>query len=527
MIVCMILLVFLTYFIQNGYANESTIVHTKYGDILGYQTDLARIFYGIPFAQAPINELRWNPPVPITKWSPKVINATSRAPACPQPPCNPSSPLCPPHFSEDCLYLNIFTPLTTQTSQSTTPLPVMIFIPGGEFQHFDASLPIYKAERLVNTTNVIVAFIQYRLGVLGFFATGTGPNDIKGNYGILDQRLAIAWIKANINAFGGDPNEITLFGQSAGAQSAALHYVAHDMQSFFQRVIIQSAPMAIPFRTYAEYITPGVLLAEQLHCSFDDIACFRAATVENITIAQEIVNGKITSLEVLLFFEPWVPVIDNITVHGQLYETIQNLSFPIKPLITGTVNDEGLIFIYKEWNKPILPMNYVEIVFGFFRSKALKVLERYPPVGEGDQRRLLSQIATQWVFSCPTRIFARKAALYTYVFGYPLNSNTKKNEDICYRHVCHGDELPYLFESNWINITDIGRRISQSIATYWTNFAKTQNPNEPLNVPILWPIGNNSNEKYMYFQDPLQVKENYLKDDCDFWDQIGYRKDFF
>ncbi|CAF2651667.1 unnamed protein product [Rotaria sp. Silwood2] len=525
MIVCMILFVFFTYLIRNGYTNEPTIVHTKYGDILGYQTNLARIFYGIPFAQAPINELRWNSPVPITKWFPKVINATSRAPACPQPPCNPSSPLCPPHFSEDCLYLNIFTPLTTLASQST-PLPVMIFIPGGEFQHFDASASIYNAERLVNTTNVIVAFIQYRLGVLGFFATGTGPNDIKGNYGILDQRLAIAWIKANINAFGGDPNEITLFGQSAGAQSVALHYVARDMQSFFQRVIIQSAPMAIPFRTYAQYITPGVFLAEQLHCSFNDIACFRAATVDNITAAQEIVNGKITSLEVLLLFEPWVPVIDNIIVHGQLYETIQNLSFPIKPLIMGTVTDEGLVFIYNKWNQPILPKLYAEIAFAFFRGKALKVLERYPPVGEGDQRSLLSQIATQWVFACPTRIFARKAALYSYVFGYPLNSDKKKNEDICNGHVCHGDELSYLFESNWINFTDAGQRVSQSIANYWTNFAKTQNPNQPLSVPIQWPIGNNTYEKYMYFQDPLQVKDNYLEDDCDFWDQIGYRKDF-
>ncbi|CAF4469831.1 unnamed protein product, partial [Adineta steineri] len=83
--------------------------------------------------------------------------------------------------------------------------------------------------------------------VLGFFATGNGTNDIKGNYGILDQRLAIAWIKANINAFGGDPDEITLFGQSAGAQSTALHYMTSEMQSFFKRAIIQSAPMTVPF----------------------------------------------------------------------------------------------------------------------------------------------------------------------------------------------------------------------------------------------------------------------------------------
>ena len=84
----------------------------------------------------------------------------------------------------------------------------MIFIPGGNFQYLDASTPVYESEHFVNTTNVIVALIQYRLGALGFLATGTGPEDIKGNYGILDQRMAIAWIKANIGAFGGDPNQV-------------------------------------------------------------------------------------------------------------------------------------------------------------------------------------------------------------------------------------------------------------------------------------------------------------------------------
>ncbi|CAF1175879.1 unnamed protein product [Adineta steineri] len=171
----MLIFVILAYSIQNGYGNEPTIVHTSYGDILGYETDLARVFYGIPFAQPPVDKLRWNPPIPITEWSPKVINATTRAPACPQPPCNPASPSCPPYFSEDCLYLNIFTPLSTQQSH-TSPLPVMIFIPGGEFQYLDASLPSYNSEHLVNTTNVIVVFIQYRLGFSDSSQTLTRPS---------------------------------------------------------------------------------------------------------------------------------------------------------------------------------------------------------------------------------------------------------------------------------------------------------------------------------------------------------------
>jgi acetylcholinesterase/cholinesterase len=294
------------------------------------------------------------------------------------------------------------------------------------------------------------------------------------------------------------------------------------MQSFFQQAIIESAPMAIPFRTYEEYMTPGVLLAEELHCTYNDIACYRAASVDNITNAQKIVNTKITSFEALLFFEPWVPVIDNIIVHGQLYKTVQNLSFPLKPLLMGTVSDEGVLFIYLQWKKPVSPIYYDEIGLAIFQDKALKVYERYPPVGQGDQRLRLSQIATQWVFACPSRIFARKAASYSYVFGYPLITDAKQNTSSCYEHVCHGDELPFLFESRWTSFTDAAQRVSQSMANYWTNFAKTQDPNQPLHVPIPWPRVTNINETYMYFQDPLEIRENYLKDDCDFWDEIGY-----
>ncbi|CAF1093936.1 unnamed protein product [Adineta ricciae] len=504
-------------------ADQPVTVTTQYGDLLGYQTDVARVFYGIPFAQPPVEHLRWQPPAPIQKWAPRIRNATKPAPACPQPQCKLPPILCPASTSEDCLYLNVFTPIPSQTP-SASPLSVMIFITGGNFQFLDASAPIYESERFVNTTNTILVFIQYRLGILGFLATGTGPNDIKGNYGILDQRLAIAWVKANINAFGGDPNDITLFGQSAGGQSTALHYVSSDMQQYFQRAIIQSAPLTIPFRTYLEYVTPSVLLAEQLNCTVGNIDCFRRASYKDIVAAQAVINNMLTSFKLLLFFEPWVPVIDNVLVHGQLLHMVQNTSFPLKELIVGTLSEEAVFFIYEGWGKPVTPATYTEVVLATFVENALKVLEHYPPDSVTDVRPLLSRIATQWVFACSNRVFSRKAASYSYVFGYPLDFDGWGNETYCNGHVCHGAELPFLFESAWTNFTDAGRRVSQSMATYWTNFAKSQDPNEPIRVDTQWPRLSSGNEKYMYFQDPLQVRENYLKNDCDFWDNIGYKK---
>ncbi|CAF1685741.1 unnamed protein product [Rotaria magnacalcarata] len=516
----------LTCFTRTIYANRTVTVTTKYGDVLGFETDAARIFYGIPFAEPPVNDLRWEAPVAAGRWAPSVLNATKPPPACPQPECKVPPILCPAVTSEDCLYLNIFTPIPTQTS-SPTPLPVMIFITGGNFQFLDASAPIYESERFVNTTNVIVVFIQYRLGILGFLATGPGPNDIKGNFGILDQRLAIGWVKDNINAFGGDPNEITLFGQSAGGQSIALHYVSSDMQSFFQRAIIQSAPLTIPFRTYAEYITPSVLLAEQLHCTVGDISCFRRASYQDIVVAQSVINNMITSLDILLFFEPWVPVIDHSIVHGQPLDLVYNTSFSLKQLIIGTLTEEAIFFVYEGWAKPLTPKLYAEVVVGTFREKALKVLERFPPDSASDVRPLLSRLATQWVWACSNRVFARKAASYYYAFGYPLDFDGWGNETFCNGHSCHGAELPFLFESTWVNFTDAGRRVSQSMATYWTNFATSQDPNEPARVSTPWPRVTTGNEQYMYFQDPLQVQQNYLKDDCDFWDKIGYKPALF
>ncbi|UJR12357.1 hypothetical protein I4U23_016534 [Adineta vaga] len=499
----MMLFFILFLFIRNICANEPVVVHTHYGDILGYQTNMSRVFYGIPFAQPPVGSLRWQLPVLITKWEPKIINATRPAYVCPQPLSPQSKSMMEyttrPAMSEDCLYLNVFTPLTNNLS-STNLLPVMIFIPGGDFQFSSASDSIYESERLVNNTNIIIALIQHRLGVLGFLATGNGPNDIKGNFGILDQRMAIAWIKDNINAFGGDPNQITLFGQSSGAQSTALHYMTREMQPFFQRAIIQSSPMNFPFKTYLENVAPNVLLAEQLHCSPNDFTCFRSRSTDEIITAQNEVNQKLTSLNILLLFEPWLPVIDNDIVHGTLISTIRNISFPLKPLIIGSLTDECYYMIYGALKKNITVSEYIGMAIGLFGEKALKILEHYPPLTSGDQRPNIARIATEWIFTCSTRVFARKAATYSYVFGYPYN---KVNSLNCPDHACHADELPYIFQSFWERFTDSGRYISQGMATYWTNFAKSENPNDPLSVPLSWPKFTDGNETYMFIQNPF------------------------
>ena len=294
------------------------------------------------------------------------------------------------------------------------------------------------------------------------------------------------------------------------------------MQPFFQGAIIQSSPMTIPFRTYGEYETMHFLLAEALHCRVHDLNCLRNASWDDIITAQKEVDKKLSSFKFLLLFEPWVPVIDNNIVHGQLLDVILHPSFPLKPLIVGTVTEEGIAFVYGAWSQTLSPALYTDALIIAFPEHALKIIERYPPNGTDDQRPLLSRIITQWVFSCSTRIFARNSPSYLYAFGYPPDFDGWALSRFCKGHVCHGDELPYLFESAWDNVTDAGRRLSQNLATYWTNFGKSQNPNQPVSLPITWSKLN-QNQSYVYFQDPSEARQDYLKNDCDFWDSIGYK----
>lgn len=229
----------------------------------------------------------------------------------------------------------------------------------------------------------------------------------------------------------------------------------------------------------------------------------------------------ITSFKVLSLFEFWLPVIDHNIVHGHLLGMIVNTSIPLKPLIIGTLTEEGYGLVYGAWSQTLTPFLYVDALIVAFPEHAFKIIERFPPNGTGDQRSLLSHLITEWIFACSTRIFARNSPSYLYVFGYPPDFSGWFPH-YCDGHVCHADEVAYVFESAWDNMTDAGRRLSQNMVTYWTNFGKSLSPNQPVAPSITWPRLT-QNDTYFYFQDPLEIRQDYLKADCDFWDSIEYK----
>lgn len=456
--------------LDNIACQSGPIVKTSNGLVQGTSDSYANMYLGIPFAKPPVNELRWKQPVPSDSWSPSILNATLFKPSCAQLNCSQRMPnaSCPPTVSEDCLYLNVFTPLNMNSSKA-----VMLFIHGGNFQYQGANSPLIDGRFFASYADVVVVTIQYRLGALGFLVTGLESDQIQGNFGILDQRLAIKWIHENIAAFGGDPSRITLFGQSAGGESVTIHLLSDDMQTYFNNAIIQSSPMSIPFRTYDEFAALYVYFADELGCQVGDLNCLRNKTYEEIVEAQLIVEKKVSSIRLLEFFEPWLPWIDGSLIKGQLLEIEKWTSKPLKPFIIGTLSEECVIYIYLAWDKPMGSSLYVELMLAAFKQKSFEILKNFPPDLQSlDQRNLTAHVATDWVFSCSSRNFLETAfniaqqagssnTYYHYVFDFHLDFPGWGPFDYCDTHVCHGSDMPYTFDSADQNFTSTGRMISQ------------------------------------------------------------------
>jgi carboxylesterase type B len=223
-----------------------------------------RQFLGVPYAHPPTDEFRWQDPVRPKSWKPFIRRATSKAPSCPQL-------LLLEAQSEDCLYLDVFTPTTPRIDENK-PLPVLVWLHGGAWIIGSGStVGVQNPSYIVQHKNVIVVRVQYRLGPLGFLAT----EDLEGNYGLKDQEFALKWTKENIRKFGGDPNQVTLWGQSAGAMSISFHLTADLSHGLFQQAILESNVLGINYRTRSEATILGEALAKKVGCNVRDLACLR------------------------------------------------------------------------------------------------------------------------------------------------------------------------------------------------------------------------------------------------------------
>ncbi|THC97025.1 hypothetical protein EYZ11_003468 [Aspergillus tanneri] len=330
--------------------------------ITGYRDARSFRFLGIPFANPPVNALRFEPPQPYTGW--QLIDATRMPASCIQ---HSSSSDALGRISEDCLYLNVYTPLvpgSDRTNGSNTK-PVAVYLYGGSFTQGSASEIDYDGGNLASRNDVVVVTVNYRVGMLGWLTTGDLTT---GNYGLRDQLLALQWVQRHIVAFGGDPSRVTVFGQSAGGQSVVALLSSSAAKGLFSGAIVQSAPLDLPWFTrdvYSKLVTP--LLADAVGCGdatnpseAHRVACLRtrpvSAFLDNSTEVQTalaaIANATATSYlqvsELMAATEPLMPIVDADAgiIDDQFYRLLATDRLPNRvPTLFTTVTDEAAVYV--------------------------------------------------------------------------------------------------------------------------------------------------------------------------------------
>lgn len=503
-------------------------VTTTYGDIRGTITSYGRNFRGVPYAQPPLGALRWQSPVAPSPWG-TVKETQHDGPGCVQK-CTGPVYMCPPVVSEDCLTLNIFTPDVTHLA---APLPVMVWIPGGNYLQGYGGGDLYDFSYFVQRANVIVVAVTYRVGSLGFLHTPWS----EGNYGIQDQRLALRFVKDNVAAFGGDPNKITLWGQSAGAGSVGIHVTSPASRPLFSQAIMISNMLSIPLRSPNEAQLQADALAAAMGCTLGDANCQRGKSWEEVLAAQVAItaNKTLAKAHPLSMFMPWGPVTGTTDLHEQPADQLKSGNFAPLPIIMGSVKDEVTLFIYEGVQQPLDFLGYqlfLGAILGF--ENVGKVNAEYPPPsGLPDYRDFVSDLGAHYIFNCNarnvTRRLSTKMPFWFYYFDHPMSFGTEgwgPEFSFCAGVTCHGGDLPFFFQSYpFAGFTGTAeeKSMSDSMIDYVTNFAKNGDPNVGSTVPLKWPQYKTSTDQNMRFQTPaLTVESGLLQQHCNWWDGMGY-----
>ena len=493
---------------------------TVYGKVVTADGREVHAFLGIPFGESTAGENRWRDPIPKAPAS-EVIEATEFGPACPQT-LNP--PYTPSETSEDCLNLNIW---RRADMDDSGPRPVMVWIHGGSFLSGGGSQPVYDGAWLASAANLVVVSLNYRLGALGFLA---GIHELEGNYGIKDQQLALQWVRDNISHFGGDPNQVTLFGESAGAMSVGLHSLSiPSSNGLFRCCIMQSNPFGIPYKSVAEAGTEATLLETALGCGGKEIDCLRELAADDIVKEQSDASIEMSSLMGLHLagFLVWAPVIDGIFLVEN--PTVSAGAGELKvPTILGTTHDEGVLFvneIARAFGGRISAATYASVLTLIFGSgNTPGIIARYGINLTGDNSENLANITTDYLFGCANRFVASHAASDLYAYEFNENSINVWPDDVnCDGKACHGDDIPFTFHTDvqmGIHFTDEQTALSNEMMGYWGAFAAHLNPNMA-DFPS-WPIFTPSHMDYMILVTPELYTAVNPVPNCKFWDQIGY-----
>ncbi|MCP3818470.1 carboxylesterase/lipase family protein [Streptomyces sp. A3M-1-3] len=458
------------------------IIRTAYGPVEGTSTTRGTAFKGIPFAAPPIGSLRFQPPQPPQPWA-EVRPATAYGPAAPQPHDLVLEEMFgqPPFPTDEasCLTLNIWTP---SPNSRGTACPVMVWLHGGAFLTGSGRDPVFDGSRLAHRHDVIVITLNYRLGALGFLHLGELLGERyaqSGNLGLLDQAAALAWIRDNIEAFGGDPGNVTVFGQSAGAMSVVSLLAMPAAAGLFHKAIVQSGSAEYVHEpAHATAVTRELLAA--LDIAEDAAHTLHDVPVGRLLQAQQAVGEAMRARGEGLGL-PFAPVIDGVTLPEAPLDAIRNGSAAGIPVILGTNLEEGRLFLIGP-DAPAIDEASLTALFGAAYDEPDKALDAFRALEpDPSPLGLLAALTGEQMFRAPTARLAETQALVSpdlWLYLFTWRSKAGNGE----LGACHSLELPFVFD----NLDQPGIRkftgdepptsLAHSMSTAWATFARFGDP---------------------------------------------------
>jgi para-nitrobenzyl esterase len=475
-----------------GKSSNPSIV-TEDGPVKGIVSPTINEFLGIPYAAPPLGARRWMPPQSHGHWH-GVLEATQLGNECPQLDFFGNE-----FGDEDCLFLNVYTPGLKKNQNKGNGLPVMVWIHGGNLTLWSGGL--FDPTPLVEKGGVIVVTINYRLGVLGFFAHPAldAEGHLNANYGLMDQQFALNWVQRNIAAFGGDPNNVTIFGESAGGLSVYSNLASPTAAGLFHRAIAESGAYA-SFQDYQQFIVPvadaeagGMAFAAIVGCGDQSAQCLRATSANALVDAQP---GNL------------YPFIDGTVLTQPPGSAFASGQFNRVPVISGSTHDEFRAFValgYDYLGNPLTDADYPAAVAAFvglpladpFTQFVLFLypLSNYPPPpGVVSAPLALGAVGTDAAFSCPGLNADQSLSQYVPTYTYEFNdANAPLNLGFVAASfplgAYHTAEIQYLFNifGTPAPFTADQQQLSDTMIGYWTQFAKTGDPNSP-GAPVWSPF---------------------------------------
>lgn len=478
---------------------QNNVVRIDSGKIRGSVHNDVLSFKGIPFAAPPIGPLRWRPPQPVISWS-GIRSATEYGPDCMQLPFPSDAAPLGGAVSEDCLYLNVWKP----AAPANHKLPVMVWIYGGGFVNGGSSPAVYDGRHFAEDGIVFVSF-NYRIGRFGFFAfpalTREHPDEPHGDYGYMDQIAALKWVQRNIAAFGGDPKQVTVFGESAGGASVLTLLTSPISRGLFQRAIIESGGgrgLMMGARYLSRPSPTGRQSAEEIGVNFARSVGITDTGRKGLSALRKLPSDKIVAGLNMASMRQAAdtysgPIVDGTIVVESPQSAILSGNWAKVPLIIGANNlDLGFS-----------RARTISALFAPFGKDADKAKAAFDPDGSEDVAVVGSRIAAAEMMIEPARFVARAVSAqgisaYEYRFSYVAQSLRDKVQG-----ARHATEIPYVFytvDAKYKDkLTPQDRALSKKIHQYWVNFVKTGNPSGS-GLPR-WPTQNSRSDMLVNFTD--------------------------